>query len=104
MYQFVFLVYHNLFQLCFEYRLPYGPFLMALATSANVGSTATPVGNPQNMIIASLSGISYATFLRRIGPATVVYLGTIKYTVHSIFSGGGSASYGLVVFLVYILC
>jgi hypothetical protein len=32
-------------------RLPLLPYLIALATSANIGSVATLVGNPQNMII-----------------------------------------------------
>jgi len=32
-------------------RLPMLPYLIALATSANIGSVATLVGNPQNMII-----------------------------------------------------
>ena len=32
-------------------RLPLLPFLITLATSANIGSVATLVGNPQNMII-----------------------------------------------------
>ncbi|THG09446.1 hypothetical protein TEA_007325 [Camellia sinensis var. sinensis] len=28
------------------------PFLLALASSANIGSAATPIGNPQNLLIA----------------------------------------------------
>ena len=32
-------------------KLPLLPYLIALATSANIGSVATLVGNPQNMII-----------------------------------------------------
>jgi Na+/H+ antiporter NhaD/arsenite permease-like protein len=38
------------------------PYLIALATAANIGSAATIIGNPQNMIIGSLSGISYRAF------------------------------------------
>jgi Na+/H+ antiporter NhaD/arsenite permease-like protein len=49
-------------RLCLQYRLPLGPFLIAVATSANVGSAGTLVGNPQNMLIGSLSGISFARF------------------------------------------
>ena len=60
--------------LCELHELPHGPFLIALATSANIGSTATAVGNPQNMIIAALSGISYGQFILYIGPATLVCL------------------------------
>jgi Na+/H+ antiporter NhaD/arsenite permease-like protein len=46
-------------------RLPPLPYLVALATAANVGSVATLTGNPQNMLIGSFSGISYRTFLFR---------------------------------------
>jgi Na+/H+ antiporter NhaD/arsenite permease-like protein len=38
------------------------PYLIALATSANVGSSATIVGNPQNMLIGVFSGISFVDF------------------------------------------
>src|SRR5262249_41962574 len=38
------------------------PYLLAIAMSSNVGSTATITGNPQNMIIGGLSHIPYGTF------------------------------------------
>ncbi len=38
------------------------PYLLALATAANVGSVATIIGNPQNILIGSFSGISFAEF------------------------------------------
>jgi Na+/H+ antiporter NhaD/arsenite permease-like protein len=41
------------------------PYLIAVATASNIGSVATITGNPQNMLIGSLSGISYADFRRR---------------------------------------
>lgn len=60
--------------LCKNYRLPYGPFLIALATSANIGSAATLVGNPQNMIIGSFSGLGFGYFLKWAAPAAFVGL------------------------------
>jgi len=54
---------------CRRANLPFGPFLIALATSANIGSSATLVGNPQNMIIGSMSGIGFSSFLMEAGPA-----------------------------------
>ena len=36
------------------------PYLLAVATASNIGSAATITGNPQNIIIASLSQISLA--------------------------------------------
>jgi Na+/H+ antiporter NhaD/arsenite permease-like protein len=45
-------------------KLPLLPYLVALATSANIGSVATLVGNPQNMIIGHFSHISFPEFSR----------------------------------------
>ncbi|GAB4844560.1 hypothetical protein Ancab_037943 [Ancistrocladus abbreviatus] len=50
------------------------PFLLALASSANIGSSATPIGNPQNLVIAFQSGISFTDFLLGILPAAVLGL------------------------------
>ena len=38
------------------------PFLIALATSSNIGSVVTLTGNPQNMLIGVFSKIPYADF------------------------------------------
>src|SRR5215831_6916513 len=38
------------------------PFLVALVTSANIGSVMTLTGNPQNMLVGIYSGISYGRF------------------------------------------
>lgn len=61
-------------------RLPLLPYLLALATSANIGSVATLVGNPQNMIIGQFSGIGFAGFALSLLPVAVVSLG-IGYIV-----------------------
>lgn len=53
-------------------NLPAQPFLLALASSANIGSSATPIGNPQNLVIAVRSGISFGAFLKGIVGAMVV--------------------------------
>jgi Na+/H+ antiporter NhaD/arsenite permease-like protein len=55
-------------------KLPLLPFLIALATSANIGSVATLVGNPQNMIIGQFSHIPFAQFARSLAPAAVIGL------------------------------
>lgn len=56
------------------------PYLVALATSANVGSVATITGNPQNMIIGALSRIPYATFAARLAPVAAAGL-VLDYAV-----------------------
>jgi len=48
------------------------PYLVALATSANVGSVATIVGNPQNMIIGMFSKISFTDFAIRLTPIALI--------------------------------
>jgi Na+/H+ antiporter NhaD/arsenite permease-like protein len=55
-------------------KLPLLPYLIALATSANIGSVATLVGNPQNMIIGHFSRIPFAQFLQSLAPAAAVGL------------------------------
>jgi Na+/H+ antiporter NhaD/arsenite permease-like protein len=52
-------------------KLPPAPFLVALATSANLGSSATLVGNPQNMLIGSMSGLPFASFTAAVLPAAL---------------------------------
>ena len=50
------------------------PHLIGLATAANIGSTATLTGNPQNMIIGSLSHIPYLRFAACLAPVAVIGL------------------------------
>ncbi|KAK7380342.1 hypothetical protein VNO78_32850 [Psophocarpus tetragonolobus] len=55
-----------------QHNLPPYPFLLALASSANIGSSATPIGNPQNLVIAIQGKISFGSFLTGILPAMLV--------------------------------
>lgn len=50
------------------------PYLLAVATASNIGSVATITGNPQNILIGSLSGIRYTSFLAHLGPIAVAGL------------------------------
>jgi Na+/H+ antiporter NhaD/arsenite permease-like protein len=59
---------------CQRAGLPLGPYLIATATSANVGSAATLVGNPQNMIIGGASGLSFAKFAVLAAPVAALGL------------------------------
>ncbi len=60
--------------------LPLTPYLLALAMSANLGSVATLVGNPQNMIIGHLSGIPFGRFSASLVPVAIAGL-AIQYAV-----------------------
>ena len=44
------------------------PYLLALAGATNIGSVATLSGNPQNILIASFSSISYLAFAQALVP------------------------------------
>jgi len=50
------------------------PYLLAVAMASNVGSTATITGNPQNIMVGSLSHIPYATFAATLGPVALAGL------------------------------
>ncbi len=54
--------------LCQRLKRPPIPYLVGLATASNIGSVATITGNPQNIIIGSLSHISYLRFAARLAP------------------------------------
>jgi purine-nucleoside phosphorylase len=50
------------------------PYLLATATASNIGSVATVTGNPQNIVIGSLSHISYGDFALELMPIAFVGL------------------------------
>ncbi|MDD5628354.1 MAG: anion transporter [Elusimicrobia bacterium] len=58
------------------------PYLIALATSSNIGSAFTPMGNPQNMIIAVHSGLHFNAFVLKLAPVAALGLG-LNYLVLS---------------------
>jgi Na+/H+ antiporter NhaD/arsenite permease-like protein len=61
------------------------PYLVGLATAANVGSCATIIGNPQNMLIGASSGISFLSFLSRLGPLSIICLGVCWLAIVAAF-------------------
>ena len=50
------------------------PYLIALATSANIGSVATLMGNPQNALIGLRSGIPFIRFVGSLWPVAAIGL------------------------------
>jgi Na+/H+ antiporter NhaD/arsenite permease-like protein len=50
------------------------PYLLAVAMASNAGSVATITGNPQNMIIGSLSHVPYVTFAAALTPVALMGL------------------------------
>src|SRR2546427_11099334 len=80
--------------------LPPVPYLIALATAANVGSVATLTGNPQHRLVGSFSNVSYRAFLVREAPIAIVGLLAVFTVVWLVyrralppaFSEGGAAA------------
>mmetsp|Transcript_41745 Transcript_41745/g.67800 ORF Transcript_41745/g.67800 Transcript_41745/m.67800 type:complete len:551 (-) Transcript_41745:272-1924(-) len=61
-------------KICDKYTLPLSPYMMAMATSANIGSAATPLGNPKNMVVHAKANISFIRFVSKMGPPALVGL------------------------------
>ena len=55
-------------RLCLQRVLDPTPFLVGLACAANIGSAATLIGNPQNMLIGSVMQLHFAEYLRQALP------------------------------------
>jgi Na+/H+ antiporter NhaD/arsenite permease-like protein len=68
--------------------VPAVPYVIAVATAANIGSTATITGNPQNMLIGSVSRIPYVEFLARLGPVALAGLFLNWLIIHWLYLRG----------------
>ncbi|MFA5312541.1 MAG: SLC13 family permease [Methanomassiliicoccales archaeon] len=61
------------------------PYLVGEAVAANIGSVATPVGNPQNAFIAVQSGMSFNTFFTGLAPIALVSLIVAVAIIYLVF-------------------
>ena len=66
-------------------RLPPLPYLLALAFGANAGSVATLTGNPQNMIVGTLSGIPYGAFAAALALPALASLAIVGLVLQVLF-------------------
>ena len=48
------------------------PFIIGLAVSCNIGSAATIIGNPQNMLIGQVGRLDFGRFFDWCGPPSLV--------------------------------
>ncbi|WP_113700348.1 ArsB/NhaD family transporter [Nonomuraea lactucae] len=62
------------FLVCERLALPVAPYLIAEALASNIGGTATLVGDPPNIIIASRGGLTFNDFLVHLAPMVVVLM------------------------------
>ena len=61
-------------RLCLQRGLNPLPFLIGLACAANIGSAATLIGNPQNMLIGSVLQLPFGGYVRQAGPPVAIAL------------------------------
>lgn len=61
------------------------PYLIGLVTSANIGSAATIVGNPQNMLIGMSSRIPFVTFTGYLAPVALAGLAVTWLCVQRVY-------------------
>jgi Na+/H+ antiporter NhaD/arsenite permease-like protein len=71
--------------ICKRMKLRPMPYLLGLATASNIGSAATITGNPQNILIGSVSDISYRDFVSHLGPVALIGLFVDWALLHFIF-------------------
>ncbi|MEV6159554.1 ArsB/NhaD family transporter [Nonomuraea sp. NPDC052129] len=62
------------FLVCERLAVNPAPFLIAEAMASNIGGTATLVGDPPNIIIASRGGLSFNDFLLHMAPMVIVLM------------------------------
>ncbi len=62
------------FLVCERLALPVAPYLIAEVMASNIGGTATLVGDPPNIIIASRGGLTFNDFLVHLAPLVIVLL------------------------------
>jgi len=57
------------------------PFLMMIVLSANLGGTATLIGDPPNMIIGFAANKSFSAFLVNVAPAVLLSLAVVLWMI-----------------------
>jgi Na+/H+ antiporter NhaD/arsenite permease-like protein len=63
------------------------PFLIAEVMASNIGGTATLIGDPPNIIIASRSGLTFNDFLIHLAPLVVIELIVFTLVLPRLFKG-----------------
>jgi Na+/H+ antiporter NhaD/arsenite permease-like protein len=72
---------------CERLAINAAPFLIAEAFAANIGGSATLVGDPPNIIIASRAGLNFNDFLIHLAPIVLIVIGVLITLLPRLFSG-----------------
>jgi Na+/H+ antiporter NhaD/arsenite permease-like protein len=76
-----------LIEVCTRRRLNPLPYLLALACASNVGSAATLIGNPQNILIGQAGGLDFFGFILVCGPPAVMACVVVWLVVWAMWRG-----------------
>ena len=68
-----------------ELDLPRFPFLFAEVFAANIGGTATLIGDPPNILIGSQVGLGFNSFLVNVAPIVVLVMAVQAMLVHLVW-------------------
>ncbi|MGH3555699.1 MAG: ArsB/NhaD family transporter, partial [Mycobacterium sp.] len=72
---------------CDRLSINAAPFLMAEAFASNIGGSATLVGDPPNIIIASRAGLSFNDFLVHLAPIVIIVIAVYVALLPRLFRG-----------------
>jgi len=68
-----------------ELEVPPFPFLFAEVFAANIGGTATLIGDPPNILIGTATGLDFNDFIVNVAPVTVLVMAVQAAMVHLIW-------------------
>ncbi len=63
------------------------PFILAISCASNIGSAATIMGNPQNMLISQVGGLEFGRFLLWCLPPSVISLAALYFIMLVMYRG-----------------
>ncbi|OSC37461.1 ArsB/NhaD family transporter [Mycobacterium decipiens] len=72
---------------CDRLAINAAPFLMAEAFASNIGGTATLVGDPPNIVIASKGGLTFNDFLVNLAPIVIIVMAVLILMLPRLFPG-----------------
>lgn len=67
--------------------LPFKRLVIYIALAVNAGAIATPLGNPQNLFLWQLSGVSFGRFVIALGPLALVLMALLLAMTACAFDG-----------------
>ena len=75
-----------------ELEVPAFPFLFAEVFASNIGGTATLIGDPPNILIGTMAGLDFNSFLANVAPVAVLVMAVQALLVHLIWGRALRAS------------